>query len=262
MSPDNKLQPFRHFLQQGSYRSLRRPPQCCTSSLKLLSRPNIHTHVTENPVRQHPMGLHQYSNDPHRHLTDLSVGKVAKRKSSSPAPSSKNSLTCGFVKVKMSPNKKLQLFRHFPIQQLPLEPSDHPPSTHTNNNTPSGPNTHFHAFGPTPTRGAWHHPRTSRVRHQHHTRARHQHHTRARHHPHTHTPHPVPSCPYTIGEFSASRTFVLVDKSPICRELFTRPSHPYSTKLVQLREWPRTRMRCRISLSISLFPAHLLKHIS
>ncbi len=45
----------------------------------------------------------------------LNVGKVAKRKSSPPAPSSKNSLTCIFTKVKMSPNNKLQLFRHFPI---------------------------------------------------------------------------------------------------------------------------------------------------
>ena len=77
MPPNNKLQLFRHFLHQGSYRSLRRSPQCRTSSLKLLSRPNILTHVTETPVRQHPMGLHRCSNDPHRHLTDLSVGKVA-----------------------------------------------------------------------------------------------------------------------------------------------------------------------------------------
>ena len=42
----------------------------------------------------------------------LNVGKVAKRKSSPPAPCSKNSLTCAFTKVKMSPNNKLQLFRH------------------------------------------------------------------------------------------------------------------------------------------------------
>ena len=84
----------------------------------------------------------------------LNVGKVAKRKSPSPAPSAKNSLTCSFANLKMSPNNKLQLFRHFPIQQLLLRPPAQSSSTHTNNNAPSGPNAHFPAFSTTLTPGS------------------------------------------------------------------------------------------------------------
>lgn len=74
----------------------------------------------------------------------------------------------------MYPNNKLQLFRHFPVQQLLLRSPAHSPSAHTNNNAPSGPNTHFHAFSTSTPRGAG----TSTHSHQHHT----QHHTQHQHH--------------------------------------------------------------------------------
>ena len=206
----------------------------------------------------------------------LNVGKVAKRKSSSPAPSSKNSLTCGFVKVKMSPNNKLQLFRHFPIQQLPLEPPDHPPSTHTNNNTPSGPNTHFHAFGPTPTRGAWHHPRTPRARHQHHTRARHQHHTRARHHPRTPrarrhpriTPAPstIPTrTPHTQCRAARTPSGSFPHLVLMCLWINRPPAESYSQ--VQATHIPPSSFNCENGrepgcVAESLYPSLYFRHIS